>query len=503
MKRKGVVYTPGFWADWAVRSYGIAEKWMEGKTILDPGCGRGALTSAIIRRALKLGFSPSPEDMKRLICIDKDKNALSFFRDSLPAISGMPLPEISIRTSDYLLEAPEIRADIVFSNPPWISFGDLDNEDKEKYKPLFRDSGLVPDPRTLLLGGSRIDLAALFVVVSLNRDTGENGEGFFFLPVSLFRSEGAHSAFRQLRLPGGRFFALREIRDMRGGVPFPGAGTAYCLASYRADRQQQWPVAWFQTDVSGNWIKMEAEPADGPDSPLMPRPSGSERISPPRIHVPRGTVPRQGVNTQGASGIFHIMEIDRKKNGLLHAISKNGFQGILPEELVYPMMSSSSFNRENITVPDRWIFMPYKRDGRVMNRNELETFPEALEWLEHHRETLKRRRGMMLKKVMEKGIYWALIGVGPYTFAPWKLAWESYGKNRFLPKLFHSETGIHWQGNQALHAYLPFYDEKAAKKALKDFSSPELEDYLKKLGGAGTKNWAQPGRIRRLLREYQ
>ncbi len=503
IKRKGIVYTPEYWADWAAGKYGIAEKWMNGAVVLDPGCGRGALTAAVIRRAIRRGFVPNLDDMARLHCIDRDNEAIRAFKDELPGITGMLFSEVSFHIGDYLLEKPGIRADVVFSNPPWISFGDMDNEDKEKYKPVFRNSGLTPNPKSLILGGSRIDLAALFVAVALNRDTAENGEGYFFLPSSLFRSEAAHSAFRQLKLPGERSFALKEVWDMEGGAAFPGAGTAYCLAHYKAEEIQQWPVCWFQAGPENTWKEMEADPADGPESPLLPRPAGTPRIPPPQIYVPEGTVPRQGVNCQGATAAFHIREIGEERNGRLPVVSKNGVKGFLPSELVFPLMSVSTFSGNRVNeekpVPDKWIFMPYRQNGKVMNREEIETFPDALEWIERHQKELKNRRGMMLKNVMKRGIYWALIGVGPYSFAPWKLAWESYGRNRFIPRLFSAEDGVHWQGNQALHAFLPFDNKESAHRALQDFLSPDLEEYLKKLGGAGTKTWAQPGRIRRLL----
>jgi len=61
-----------------------------------------------------------------------------------------------------------------------------------------------------------------------------------------------------------------------------------------------------------------------------------------------------------------------------------------------------------------------------------------------------------------------------------------------------SKYGI-WQGNQALHAYLSFKEEGTARRVLEDFRSPALEKYLRSLGGADTKGWAQPGRIQRVL----
>lgn len=498
--KKGVVYTPRYWADWAVATCRISERWMNGAVILDPGCGQGSLIEAVIRIALDSGFSPERKDLTRLIGIERDSAALEICRKNIREKYQLELPAESLIHGDYLLRDYFIKADLVFSNPPWVSFGDLDDSDKKQYKPVFRESGLTPDPRSLLLGGSRIDLAALFVAVALNRDTAEGGEGHFFLPTSLFRGEGAHSAFRRLNLPGGRKFVLTKIRELDNGIPFPGAGTRYCFASYKADRKQYWPIPWLTADNSGGWHEFFARPVDGDGSPLITYKTGSPPVSPPRIPVPRNTVPRQGVNCGGGSEAYLIEKTGKVSDGMVAVANKKGTCGILPAEMVYPLMSPSCFSEtEGVGKPERWIFLPYNKNGKVLSADDIENYPGARDWLEKHRALLVHRKGTMLKRYGNQGVYWALLGVGPYTFAPWKLAWESYGRNRFVPKLFNSEEGEIWQGNQALHAYIPFYDQKVARRAFKVFSSPAIDDYLRNLGGASTKNWAQPGRIRRLL----
>jgi hypothetical protein len=498
--KTGIVYTPRYWADWVVDTYGIADKWINGAVVLDPGCGRGALSEAVIRLAVGKGFKPSGKDLARLHGVDRDETALLAFRKNIDKHYGLKLPGDSLISGDYLLEAPKVAANVILANPPWISFGDLNNEDKSTYKPIFRKSGLTPDPRSLLLGGSRIDLAALFVATALDRDMAKNGEGYFFLPSNLFRGEGAHSAFRRLKLPGGRSFALRELRELDGGESFPGAGTRYCLAFYKADCPQFWPVPWFVALPEGKWRKMEAHPVDGPGSPMVPYPAGSPPPPPPRIDVPAGAVPRQGVNCGGASDAFILEEIGTEEHGRIPVVNKRGTRAYLPAEMVYPLMSPSCFipGRE-IGEPERWIFLPYSRDGKILSTEILKDHPDAEIWLERHKTQLVGRKGALLGRYAAKGLYWALLGVGPYTFAPWKLAWESYGRDRFVPRLFGSEDGVYWQGNQALHAYIPFSDQKAAEDAFRDFKSPALEEYLRNLGGASTKSWAQPGRISRLL----
>jgi len=187
------------------------------------------------------------------------------------------------------------------------------------------------------------------------------------------------------------------------------------------------------------------------------------------------------------------------EDGVVGVVNGKGREDRLPKNLVHPLMNPSSFETGDNPVPERWIFLPYKRNGRVMSAEELKSYPDAAEWLTRHRVQLEARKGVMLARYASGGIWWALLGVGPYAFQPWKLAWESYGRSRFVPMLFGpSKYGI-WQGNQALHAYLSFKDEGTARRVLEDFRSPVLEKYLRSLGGADTKGWAQPGRIQRVL----
>ena len=65
--KNGIVYTPRYWADWVVDTYGIADKWINGAVVLDPGCGTGALSEAVIRLAVEKGFKPSGRDLARLL----------------------------------------------------------------------------------------------------------------------------------------------------------------------------------------------------------------------------------------------------------------------------------------------------------------------------------------------------------------------------------------------------------------------------------------------------
>jgi hypothetical protein len=94
-----------------------------------------------------------------------------------------------------------------------------------------------------------------------------------------------------------------------------------------------------------------------------------------------------------------------------------------------------------------------------------------------------------------RGRWWALLGVGPYCFTPYRVAWPAYGATRFTPRV----VPFPWQGYQALHAHIPCETSEDAVRIAAALSRPEVEAYLRSFGTAGTRNFAQPGRVARLL----
>jgi hypothetical protein len=102
---------------------------------------------------------------------------------------------------------------------------------------------------------------------------------------------------------------------------------------------------------------------------------------------------------------------------------------------------------------------------------------------------LLARKGTMLKAYISRGQWWALLGVGPYSFSPWKVAWEALGKSAFKPVVVSGE----WQGNQALHAYCPCETQNDALRLAEALREPLVEKYLLASAMGGTMNWAQPG----------
>ena len=100
---------------------------------------------------------------------------------------------------------------------------------------------------------------------------------------------------------------------------------------------------------------------------------------------------------------------------------------------------------------------------------------------------------------MNRGHWWTLLGVGPYAFAPFKVIWQAYGKSDFTPVVLSSVEGQMWQGNQAMHAFIPCWTAHDAQRIKTALENPEIPTLLRQLNGAGKCNWAQPGKIKKIL----
>lgn len=112
-----------------------------------------------------------------------------------------------------------------------------------------------------------------------------------------------------------------------------------------------------------------------------------------------------------------------------------------------------------------------------------------------NKDNLQNRKGSLINVWIKKGLWWSLLGVGEYNFSPHKIVWEAYGKKTFEPKIFSSE----WQANQSLQAFMPVENRDEADQIIKQLTSGEVENYLLSLKMEGTMNWAQPGKIIKLL----
>ena len=211
----------------------------------------------------------------------------------------------------------------------------------------------------------------------------------------------------------------------------------------------------------------------------------------PEIPILRENKPRQGLNTCGANKLFIFDEMTVLDKDFCRVKNKNT-EAKLPLTLIYPLIGANQFkNKEG----NRFVFLPYNKSGKVKSEEEIKEYPEAYAYLLKNKEILIARKGVLIQNTIQKGFWWSLLGIGLYSFAPWKIVWEAYGKKTFKAQLFSVENGQLWQPNQALQAFVPVFNREDAEKILAELKNPLIEETVKKQAMEGTCNWAQPGRM--------
>jgi len=480
----GAVFTPLRWAKWLVNQFDLISKWTAGAAICDPTAGEGVFVHALTSVAEERSIEVNDAMLSRLFLFESDATALKKFRSFFRFKYGRDFPERNLLQCDIVLDNPKQQFDILVGNPPWANFNDLPSGYKEILKPEFIRRGMVDDLQALLLGSARVDLAALVVSVTLDLNLKNGGEAFFFVPLSLFVGEGAHSGFRKSCLVSPAY-ELAGVWDFRESHVFPEVSTRFGVAHFRKGSRTQFPIPYKIESKSG-WVSHLAAPIGDLSAPLSIARSQDEleELTPSTlIELREDQKPRQGVNTCGANGVFVFDEPPKE----------------LPSKFLFPLITKESFRGSQI--PKKYILIPYEaRTGRVLDEATLLKYPILHNYFVANKQSLVRRKGVMLNASIKRGTWWACLGVGRYSFAPFKVVWEAYGQKEFKPRVFSSVDDKPWQANQAMHAFIPCSTSREAEEICECLVTSNIERYLKSLNAQGTCNWAQPGRIKRFLR---
>jgi hypothetical protein len=479
----GEVFTPARWARWLLVKWQVADRWLAGASICDPTAGAGIFALSLLAIAKEREITLTKDLVARITLIDRQVSHLSTFREIAAREYGINFPAANCLVRDLILNPPDRKFDILVGNPPWANFTDLPNDYKEVLKPYFVAAGLVPNKKQVLLGSSRVDIAALVLKIALGKLLKKHGHGYFFVPLSLFTGGDAHLGFRDYQAQG-RDFQVEQVFEFTQTPVFESVITAYAAASFVIDARQTFPLKYYR-EGEGSWQQYIAKPLrlSTDQWRVIAKSQPEEEEETIEIAIAPKQKPRQGANTCGAKAVF-IFE------------QKPDF---LPAQFIYPLVTKELW-RSPKQEPNRWILLPYApKTGKPIAWDCLVKYPDLLAYLEQFKSRLQNRRGTLIQAAIGKGLWWSLLGVGLYSFAPYKIIWQSYGQYDFRPQILSQVDGQAWQGNQAMHAFIPCWRRDNADRLLHLLNNPQIPRILHQLNGGGKCNWAQPGKIKKIL----
>jgi len=484
----GEVFTPIEWARWLLAKNNVFSRWKNGAVVCDPTAGRGAFALALFQEAVEQNVPLSKEMLSRLHLIELKHENLECFRRTASELYNVTFPEENLHCADVITSTPDIRCDVLVGNPPSANFADLPATYKETLKPYFQMAGLVADKRASLLGASRTDIAALVLKIALGRLLRDSGSACFFTPSSLFSGDSAHDGFRDYAA-FGKSFAIKEVFEFTKTRVFDNIATSFCGVLFANGEKQRFPVSYRRENKNHEWDSFNAYPlSTRADSWRIITP-GDTRSYSVDIKLSEKQQPRQGVNSCGANDVFIF---DKKPD-------------FIEPEFLYPLAtkeiwrSDTDDERYDNLTPRKWIFLPYdKSTGRVLAADRLQG-TRAFDYLLSWKERLLARKGTLISSATQRGLWWSLLGVGHYSFAPYKIIWQAYGKSDFHPIVLSDVGGQPWQGNQSLHAFIPAWSSDDAARICTALRHSQIPTLLTQLNGAGKCNWAQPGKIKKIL----
>jgi len=410
-KRSGATYTPLGLAG-AVAGRLLDNLPSLGKLrILDPGCGDGTLTDALLSRLPAERLTDA-----KVICIDTNKPALAAARARLEA----SYPEVTftfLETDfiDYALaaEACSMHFDLIIANPPYVRIQALDEALREKIRKGYGLTG-------------RTDLAFAFILAILRLLHPDGKAGI--ITSNRLLSTGAGKPVRSVLLESA---CLEEIWDLGDSRLFDAAVLPAVIFFGRRSGQETGTIAPVFTSL---YEEIAAEnPGDGKicqdictelDRDMI-------KITPcgRRLRQRRGALVTEGTWRLGdvedlawarqVSGNTwkRFEEVSRISVGIKTTADKVFISDswIAPEpELLRPLVTHHVAGRYRATGLTRHkvLYTHEIREGR-REAVDLTTYPASSAYLSQHRARLEAR-----KYVIEAGRQWFEIWV-PHSPADW------------------------------------------------------------------------------------
>lgn len=173
------------------------------------------------------------------------------------------------------------------------------------------------------------------------------------------------------------------------------------------------------------------------------------------------------------SGVKHdcsaVMELrrigpDSFKNGAGEVVS-------LEHEFLYPMMKGSAVASGNTAGGNRWMIVPQRSTSDDTSTIQ-ERAPLTWQYLNAHRDVLDRRGSSIYRKRPP----FAIFGIGPYTFTPWKVAICGLYKRPEFALIGPSEGRPVVFDDTVYH--LSFDNEADARCAARLLNSERVRDFL-------------------------
>jgi SAM-dependent methyltransferase len=406
--------------------------------VLEPTCGVGAFLAAA--RARWPGA--------RLVGVELEAAHAAEARVRVP---GATIVEASAFDLDFARALEGAPAPLlVLGNPPWVTLATLGAIGAENAPPRARPASLVG--LDALTGRANFDLAEWTALALARSLAGRDAAIALLCKASVARRLALRAAAGDVPLAPGAVVRIEARRIFGAAVE----AVLFVARVAPSDPGARWPVfASLDATAPASALAVEGG-ALVADADAFARTRHLAGRSSPAW--------RSGVKHDCAP----VMELSRDGDALVNGL---GERVDLEPEHVLPLLKGTDVARGRLD-PRRAVVVPQRALGDD-TASLASTAPRTHAYLDRHRDRLASRRS----KVYRGRPPFAIFGVGPYAFAPWKVAvsglhrapsFALVGPHEGRPVLFDDTC-----------YFLPFEDEAAARRAHAALVSPLAADFFR------------------------
>ncbi len=365
-------------------------------TIVEPTCGLGHFVLAakeVFGDATIVGRELNPDYVARA------RRAVG---------AGATIEEGDFFATDWsaLLEAQRGPV-MVLGNPPWVTNAELSVLGVDNRPARSNAQGL--GGLAAMTGKSNFDISEWMLIHLLERGQGLDVTVAMLVKTTVARRLLAHAATQGLSMARASIHRIDAQRHF-------GASVDAGLFCFRTDGEPGPETEEIRCPV---FASLEAT---APEAELGMR---DGRLVADVVAYDRSAAVRGRASPPWRSGIKHdcarVMELRQAEEGLVNG---HGERVDVEADRVFGLLKSSDLRGEPRPTPRRWLVLGQRKFGQDTARLQSEA-PSLWRYLTAHADALDGRRSSIYRSQPR----FAVFGLGPYSFAPWKIAISGLAKH--------------------------------------------------------------------------
>jgi len=362
------------------------------------------------------------------------------------------------------------RFEFVIGNPPWIRWGYLSQEYRDRTVQMWKNYGLFSlKGHAARLGGGEKDFSMLFTYAAADHYLAPNGKLGFLITQEVFKSKGAGEGFRKFRLGDRERLKVIKAHDLVTVQPFEGAANKTAAIFLTKRGETQYPVPYrvwkrkkgigrVPTDLRLQEARRLLEKEDLLATPIG-KSNGSwqtvkeQDLGLDRIAGENAYQARRGASTD-PYGVFwlDVEEVLSDGNLIVRNLVEKGKRKItqvherIEADLVYPAVRGADIARWG-TNPQVCVLMvqdPPKSEPHSEQKMKKD-WPHTYNYLTKFRQVLLSRGSRTVRELAKRTAFYAMFGIGAYTIARYKVVWKRMASDLVAAVVSQAKTDFGWK----------------------------------------------------------